>query len=96
MIGRSPESQVCKAHLPPLHSSLLLAFFFTVMASENFQNDLKSTKSPFLINCLLYCYQNVKKYGEYFDVSVFLSQVYRDNKSLFSCPIIERFWMLIV
>lgn len=71
MIGRSPESQVCKAHLPPLNSSLLLAFFFTVMASENFQNDLKSTKSPFLINCLLYCYQNVKKYGEYFDVSGF-------------------------
>lgn len=25
----------------------------------------------------------------------FLSQVYRDYKSLFFCPIIERFWMLI-
>lgn len=97
MIGRSLEPQVPKAHLPPLNSSLFLTFFFTVMTSENFQNDLKKTKSPFPSNCLLCCYQNVKKYGEYCDVSVFfLSQVSRDYKSLFSCPIIERFWMLIV
>lgn len=96
MIDRSPGPQVSKAHLPPLNSSLFLTFFFTVMTSENFQNDLKKRKSPFPSNCLLCCYQNVKKYGEYCDVSVFfLSQVYRDYKSLFFCPIIERFWMLI-
>lgn len=71
MIGRSPGSQIYKAHLPPLNSPLLLAFFFTVMASENFQNDLKNTKSPFPSNSLLYYYQNVKKYGEYCDISVF-------------------------